>query len=415
MSGGADDDGDEIAIDDGMEPESPDGSDPGAGDDGDPDDGDDLDDDGAVAAGGPISRTMNAPGGTRAISAKTRELGKAIAAKLKGKGDAADPDLPDDDDLDYDEGATTTPGSAAAPAPVTDPGAAPAADPAPVAPPAATLDPEVTRLREEWGAKSKELEAREAKLLEQERSGDLAQLAERYFEQGAPAIVDLLKKWEGADGDALKDAIADLVSDLTIHMGVEVPQEIKDRLETKRTRKQVQRLRSEQTRKEQEAAERAKTTQDEQNRVRVKGILQQEINKPENAPTYPWLTAEPNAGEIVFDVIDAQYMKDGTRLSWQEAAKRANDFLKTQGSAYFDKRRHLFTTAAAGGAGGQQQQQRTQADPQVRRSQAQQPAKPPTPPPEPAPSGKWDAEAHRRETKRKHGPALRKAFSQPDE
>lgn len=402
----ADDDDDDVAIDEGMEPESPTGADPGDDDDDDGDDG--------VAAGGPVSRTMDAPRGTRQISDRTRELARKIAEANKGKGDASDPDLPGDDDIDYDEaptGAPITPGAAAA-ALVTDPGAVAAVPPAP--PPAATLDPEVTRLREEWTRKSAELEERESKLATAEQSGDLAALAEQYFERGAPAIVEILKKWEGVDGEQLKDALADLVSDLTIHMGVEVPQEVKDRLEAKRTRKQVQRMRSQQAqtaergRKEQEAA------QDEQNRVRVKGILQQEITKPEHAPSYPWLTAEPNPGEIVFDVVQAAFKKDGTRLTWQEAAKRANDYLNTQSRAWFDKRAHLLTTATGGApAGGQQQ--RTQGGQQVRRSQAPQQVSPPVTPPAPEQPQKWDPEAHRKAIKAKHGPKLRAAFTEHEE
>jgi hypothetical protein len=389
-----DDDGDDVAIDDGMEPESPSGEDPGV------DDSDDDGDDDEVAAGGPAI-SVATPRGTRPISAKVRELAAALKAKNATK--RGEHDLPDDDDADYDE----APSGAAIIAATETP--APEAPP-PTPPPAPALDPEVVRMREEWTAKSSELEAREAKVRELEQSGDMAQLAEQYFERGAPAIVELLKKWEGVEGDALKDALADLVSDLTIHMGVEVPQEIKDRREITRTRKQVQRMRAQQERAAREASERAESAQDEQNRVRVKGILQQEITKPDHATVYPWLASEPNAGEIVFDVIDAAIKKDGTKLTWQEAAKRANDYLSTQSRAWFDKRRHLLVTASSQGAPASGSKQSTQGDPQVRRSQAPPATPPPGPPPTPPSEGKWDPEAHRRRVKAKH----RAAFTRND-
>lgn len=393
-----DDDGDEVAIDGDMEPASTTGDVPESDDD--YDDGDD-----AVAAGGAIARTMDAPRGTRPISEKTRELAKKIAEANRSKVARGEHDLPDDDDLDvqYDEqptGAPAAPSSEKA-------AAAPVATPQGQPPPSPQLDPEVAKLREDYTRRMAEVDAREQRLAEAERSGDLAKLADSYFEHGAPAIVELLKKWEGVEGEALKDALADLVSDLTIHMGVDVPQEIRDRLESKRTRKQVQRMRSEQARQQSDAESRMKAAQEAENQVRIKGILQQEINKPEHAPNYPWLTSEPNAGEIVYDVVEYALKKDGTKLTWQEGAKRANDYLQQQSLAWYDKRKHLLTTAPGQGDHANGKMQRSQGDPQVRRSQAP-PPKPPAPPP---PTTKWDPEAHRRHVKAKY----RTAFSRQDE
>ncbi len=396
-----DDDGDEVAIDDGMEPESPTGEAPGGGDDDDSYD----DDDGDVAAGG-AAVSVATPRGTRPISAKVRELAAQAAAKLKAGQAKGEHDLPGDDDVDYDEAPTGAQILAA-----TDPKApAPPKPPSTVeAPPAPALDPEILRMREEWTAKSKELETRETKVRELEQSGDMAALAEQYFERGAPAIVEILKKWEGVEGDALKDVVADLVSDLTTSiLGVEIPQEVKDRLEAKRTRKQVQRMRSEQSRTAKEAQDRAEAAQDEANRVRVKAVLQQEISKTEHASAYPWLSKEQNPGEIIYDVVQAAFDKDGTKLTWQEAAKRANDYLHNQSRAWFDARRDLLVTASGQGAPAVGKQQSTQGDPQVRRSQAPPATPPPVPPPSPPTEEKWDPEAHRRRVKAKHREAFKR-------
>src|SRR5262245_57758839 len=92
-----DDDDDEVAIEGDMEPENATGEAPS--DDDDYDDGDDQ------VAGGPVTRVVSAPRGTRPISDKVRELAKAIAAANKGKVGRDSSDLPSDDDLDveYDE------------------------------------------------------------------------------------------------------------------------------------------------------------------------------------------------------------------------------------------------------------------------------------------------------------------------
>ena len=403
-----DDDGDEVAIDGDMEPESPTGQPPGDGDD----DYDDGDGDG-VATGGPIAATLSAPRGQRVISDKVRELAKQIAAKHKAANPSSPTDVPSDDDVDYEavplDGASPKP--AGGPPPPSPSGVSqPPAGAAPT-PPAPTLDPEVTKLRDEWTRRKGELDAREHALLTREQSGDLAKLEEQYFEKGAPAVVELLKKWEGVDGEQLKDAIADLVSDLTIHLGVEVPDEIKDRLETKRTRKQVQRMRAEQGKREERLRKEQETAQAQQDRVRVVGILNTEVRKPEHATQFPWLLAEDDPGAIIADVFDAVKAKDGTELAWTECAKRANDYLKQQSSAYYDKRAHLFTTANKGNGNGQPKQ-RPQGDPQVIRSQTP-PAerRPQQPTPFPMKNGKPDFEAHRRQTKAK----LRNAFVPQDD
>lgn len=403
-----DDDGDEVAIEGDQEPESPTGQPPGDGDD-DYDDGDSE-----VAAGGAVAATLSAPRGQRVISDKVRELAKQIAAKHKAANPSSSTDVPSDDDVDYDavplDG--TSPKPAGGPPPPSPSGVSQPPAGAASTPPAPTLDPEVTKLRDEWTRRKGELDAREQALLAREQSGDLAKLEEQYFEKGAPAVVELLKKWEGVDGEQLKDAIADLVSDLTIHLGVEVPDEIKDRLETKRTRKQVQRMRAEQGKREERIRKEQEAAQARQDRVRVVGILNTEVRKPEHATQFPWLLAEDDPGAIIADVFDAVKAKDGTELAWTECAKRANDYLKQQSSAYYDKRAHLFTTANGQGNGNGKPKQRPQGDPQVSRSQTPPGTPPPKPPELPLKNGKWDPEAHRRQTKAR----MRAAFQrQPDD
>jgi hypothetical protein len=401
MSGDADDDGDDVAFDEGMEPESATGDveSPSGGDDDDA--YDDGDSDGGVAAGGPIARVISASKGTRHISPKVKELAAEMAKKYKASGGFEADDL---EPLDHEDAPMEPP------TPTADTPAKAKEEPPPPPPEQKPVvdDAETAKLRQEIADRQAQLEAREAKLLEQERAGDLAKLRETYFDKGAPAIVEILKKWSSADGDELKDEIADLITDLSIHIGVDVPREVRDALENRRTRKGVKVWKAEQERTVKEQAAAAEKAQEEQNRVKVMGILSQEISKAEHVERFPWLVAEPNPGQIILDVVEAAKAADGTKLTWQEAAKRANDYLKTESLAYFDKRKHLLSAATGkADAPSGQQQQRKQGDPQGTRSQAPPPKPPTPPPPKPAQPAKWDPEAHRRAIKAKHRNAFK--------
>lgn len=408
---GDDDDGDEVAFDEGMEPESATGDVAAPGDD--DDSYDDGDGDGpAVASGGQVARVIGAPKGTRPISPKVRELMADMAKKYKEAGGLEDELEPLEHEDAPMEPPTLTPEQLAAKA--EQPPAPKLNDPPPAPGPApGQADPEVAKLRQEIADRQAALEAREKQIAEQERTGDLTKLREVYFDKGAPAVVEILKKWSGlADGDELKDEIADLITDLSIHIGVDVPQAVRESLENRRTRKGVKVWKAEQERIAKEQAQAQETAKERENRVKVMGILQQEIAKAENANRYPWLSAEPNAGEIILDVVEEARAKDGTKLKWDEAAKRANDYLQQESLAWFGSRKHLLVTdSGQGAAAGGQQPQRKQGDPQGTRSQAPPPKPPRQPPPAPPKSEKWDPEAHRKAVKAKH----RNAFTRTDD
>lgn len=406
------DDDDEVALDEGMEPESPTGEDPGDGDDDyDDGDGDHVD----VAAGGPVSRTVSTPRGTRPVSDKVRELMKAAGAKMKEQGALDEEEPLDHEDLPQEpDPADKRSAQVAPPAGTPNVASPPAGDPAAAPPPAPSLDPEVVRLREEWTGKARELEAREAKLAEAEATGDLGQLRDVYFERGAPAVLEVIKKWVGSvSDDELKDEVADLITELSQNvLGVEVPQEVRDRLEVKRAKKGIKALKDA-TARERAAAERqAKEAAEAQDRVRVIGILSQEIVKPEHAQTYPFLAVEDDPGQLIWDTFEAQRKKDGTELHWQECAKRINAYLKQQNETHYGKRSHLLSAANGQRAGAQAAAvQRTQGNPSQVTGSAPPPKQPaPAPQPKQDPT-KWDPEAHRKAVKAKHAQRIRQAFA----
>lgn len=384
-----------------QEPESPTGEAPAASD---TDDGDEWE--AASGEAQPVARGRR----SHVISDKTRALFKDASASIRKQMTEDEAELYE---LPTDEPATPAPASPAGttgqqPAPVlASPATAPAVAPAP------SLDPQVQQRLAEVSARAAELDAREKAIADREMRGDMAKLHEVYLDKGyAPAMVELVKQWTGASTDAeLADEIADLVTELSGHsLGAAVPQDIRARLDSKRALKSVKAHQSRLDKRESELAAQRQKSDEEQQIHRVVGLLNSEVTKPEHAKTFPFLAAEQNAGELIYETVDAQLKRDGTSLSWTDAAKRVNDYLETKWREAYGKRAHLFSAspAPAGGAANGQGQ-RPQGDPQgIRRSHTLTNAQAATvttttPPPEPKTGrgGKWSMENHRANTKRK--------------
>lgn len=403
----ADDDGDVVAFDGDIEAESATGEAHHA---------DEADDDtsfeGQANMATPVS--VVTPRGTRPISDKVRAMFKDAAQKIA----AQHKDDPDDDDdvaiigdMEPAYGSDKLPAPAAATASETRERPAEVAAGQPV-PPAPTMDPQVVALRDQWSAKLADLEAREQALATNERSGDVARLRDVYFEKGAPAIVEMVKRWTGYEGDELLSELADLVTDLSSQsLHVAVPDEVRNRIESKRAQKAVKSFKAEMAARELAQEEKAQKIQQAEGRSRAVTALGREMAKPDVAAKFQYLSAEDNAAELVFDVVEAQHKRDGTMLNWEEAAKRANEYLGKQASAWFDKRKHLLNAAPAQAGGvakqGTEQASRETNQGQRRSQPAPQPTKAAPTAPQPVSNGKWDPEAHRRQTKQR----MRAAFT----
>lgn len=373
-----------------------------------------------VATGGPVTQVITPRRGARPISDTVRKVFQQSMEKLKAKGGSAS----DDDGIGEPLGAedetpppTVEASAPVAAAPVETPVAVPpvapvpapvapvAAVPAPVAtPPAPSLDPEVVRIRTELEQQRSDFEAEKAKWFEQSKASDVAKLRDMYFDKGAPALVEIVKQWRpDLTPEEIKDEVADLIQDFA-HQYLEAPLDptVKDRITNKRTRAGMKAWKAEQQRAEEERQKQLAASAEEQNRVHVKRILHQEVTKPEHQSQYPWLVSETNAGDLVYETIDQEFRKSGTQLTWQDAAKRVDDWLKSQALAYFDKRKHLLSPPPQQPA-APAEAQRPQGDTQVRRSQA--PPKPQDKPAEPPKAvvkdGKWSADMHRRNTMQK--------------
>lgn len=416
----SDEQDDDVAIDGGMESEvTIEDHRAGRGGSGEAG-GDDSGDEDEAALDG--ERTVTARG-RHVISDKTRALFKSAAEAMKKQ-------LEEDGDEspfgEYDEGvappkAKQTASQAAAVA-----AKQPPAEPAKPAAPAAQPTAEAEAVRAQLDARRVELDEREQRVTAAERAGDMAQVRNRYFEHGAPAIRDLVKGWLGKDAtdDDLKQEVADLITDLSVQvLGVDVPSEVRAKIDTKRALRSVKVLKESITESEAAKAKRQEAEQEEQGRKAAIQALNQEIRQPtkDYAKRFPYLAAEEDPGDLIFRTAQRQHAKDGTILQWEEAAKRVNDYLHKQAESFYDKHRHLFSAApATAGASTNGQRERPQGDPQgIRRSHTLTNAAtgtaattPPIETPPVAANGKWDREAHRASTRSK----FRNAFkSQPDE
>ncbi len=423
------DDDDDVAITEGMEAEvSIDDHRAGKTGDGG---GDDDDDEPAFSAGGePLVRAGRHP-----VSEKTRELFKKASASVRKQ-------LEEDGDEspfgEYDEGAAPKKNdggsqlqSAVAATAVPAREANPVTPVAPQQPAvesatASQQSAEAQAYRAQLEARGVELAEREARIAEQERSGDLAQIRTTYFEKGAVAVRDMLKGWLGKDAteDDIRQEVADLITDLSVQvLGVEVPSEIRAKMDTKRALRSVKVLKDSISESEAQKAKRAEQEREAEGRKLTIHTLNQEIKNTSKdyAKQFPYLMAENDPGELVFLTAEKQYKKDGTVLQWTEAAKRVDEHLRKEVSAFIDKRKHLISAApATAGAPANGQRERPQGDPQgIRRSHTLTNAAtgttttttPPVPDP-PVQGGKWSREAHRANTRSK----FRNAFTaDPDE
>jgi hypothetical protein len=244
--------------------------------------------------------------------------------------------------------------------------------PAAAAPPAPSLDPEVARMRQQLATDREELAKEREKDAAARAEWEKARLPiEASLEDYLDRPVTSYRAWlESMRGEKLTDddfkaEMHDFVTQASADvLGVPLPESIRTRLEAQQARKIVRTHKVVQAKKEALAAQRAESeraasaTTAETERIEQewtkatdvigKLFVGEAADKPAPATTaYPWLAIEDAPGKIVVDVIRAAAKKDGTQLSWQEAAKKANDYLESQGKSYYAKRQPLLGAAPA--------------------------------------------------------------------
>jgi hypothetical protein len=308
-------------------------------------------------------------------AARTAEARKAFAAAILADKDKPAPRAADNDILDPDEyvgQVGTAPIAAKADAAkakadaAPPPAAVPTPAPAVAAPPAPSLDPEIRKLRDEVKREREQLAADRAEL-EKSRVAKPAEAAvtppdlERYIDSPPAAYREWLEQMRGekfATDDDFKSEVSDFITLLSSDvLGVPLPENVRVRLDAAQAKKIVRTHKTIQSRREQESAARAEkeriaaTEKAEIERVetewkRAAEVLSGHLRTEDPAKSYPWLAAEDDPGGVIVDVIRAQLNKDGTKLAWDEAAKVANEYLKTENERHYGKRKALFSGVA---------------------------------------------------------------------
>lgn len=303
---------------------------------------DDNDDDVAAieappeVLGGPTSDASNEDDGPvyrRVVNDKTRTLFKDAASKLAKQIEDGDDDevpaIPPPDDKPEAAAATASPGATQAVPPIAAAAAAPA------------LDAATSRA-------ALQLEVREKAVAEREKALEpYVGLREKYLDNQAGTLRDLIKEWTGAGTDEeLKDEVADLISDLSSNvLGFAVSPEIKSRLDSRRAIRQVKSYKADITKREQQLAKKSEAEQQATREHRAMGAL--EVQLKAAAGNYPHLMAEDDAHAIVWDVIKTKASREPDwQPDWVEAAKLAEAHFKTHHEKQHQKLTRLFAPAS---------------------------------------------------------------------
>lgn len=358
-------------------------------------------------AGGPIKRSGRAI--PRAASLK--HLAEAVAA-------TKDQSAPDDEfePVNAPPLKTAAPVARAAPPP---------ADPEPVIevtretpPPAPSLDAEVMRLRRDAAAERQAVADERAAIAAERAEFDRSRSTDDMYDEYVDAPSKAFRKWaesirgeKFASDDEFKSEAADFITLLSGDvMGVPLPENVRIRLEAQNAKKAVKAFKTQGARREaQEVARREQERVDREYQRAADMIGQQFAPGSEAAKSYAWLAAEESPGKLVVEVIQSAFKKDGTQLNWQSASKLANDYLKSQNLAHYDRRKVLLSappaTAVEAKSGKQDATRESaagtlQATPKPAAAVETQPA--------PEKGARWTAENHRRKTREafrgmKHG------------
>lgn len=284
-----------------------------------------------------------------------------------------------------------------------------AAEAAPIAtapPPAPSLDPEVGRLRQTLAA---EIEKQRALTTEAETRAAAAVGPVEHTEylESAPKSY---RKWvesmrgEPMSDDEFRQEAADFVTLMSGEvLGVKLPDEVKARIEAQLARKAFTSYKKQDQKRAATETAKAEAARVDQEWDQAAQALNGQFRVEATAKEYAYLAAEDSPGAIVVDVIKSAKRRDGTVLSWQEASKQANDYLKKSISVYVDKRKHLLSVAAPAepAAKAEARPGRPPGTQQVTRApEPQQPAQPTSDLPVVRRANPtWSKEAHRRGTR----------------
>lgn len=319
---------------------------------------------------------LRRPGKNARAAESRKAFAEAILASKAKNAEVAATARPATDEFDPE----AEPAAQAVPAAPVPAGAAIVAAPAPAAPPAPSLDPEVRRLRDEAKAERDRLNAERAEW-DRQRAAPPAPAAPAT--PGAPSYEDYVDRPSGAyrnwlesmrgekftSDDEFRLEARDFVTSISADvLGVALPEGERNGLESRLARKAVRVSKTAATRREAELAAKSERERSEAETKAAEARVEQEWDtaashvsqmfaaaagadgKPVTssaATSYPWLASYDEPGKIVVDVIRSALVKDGTQLSWQEASKKADEYLAAEAKKFYDKRAPLLAAKPA--------------------------------------------------------------------
>lgn len=293
------------------------------------------------------------------------------------------------------------------------------------APPAPSLDPEVSWLRktlseqtqthqkqmaEDRAALVKEREAFEARRESASKAVDY----ETYLESAPKSYRTWLEEMRGdkMSDDEYRQEAADFVTLMSSDvLGVKLPDDVLARIQTQQVRKSLSAYKAKDSRQKMAETNARETAEVEAKwKSSAASVDAHFLSDEPTRKQFRYLAAEESPGSIIVDVIKSALAKDGTRMSWNDASKLADDYLSKQAKAYYEKRKHLLVEQPAAKAVETEAPTGRPSGTQVVRAPAPTPPAPATQPPViaalPPKTGKWSNEEHRRATRRAFAPVF---------
>lgn len=186
----------------------------------------------------------------------------------------------------------------------------------------------------------------EKKIAERERSSDLHKLRDKYVENRAEGVKELLKAWGVADDSDMRDEAEDLALEIVESiLGVQVDAGRKSAALNRKTQKALKLWKSDQAKRDAEAAERSSIEQHATALRNAAHTIQDQLGLGENVKKYPWLSSESDAGALVVERWKKYNDKDGTNKHWTDVAAELDKKFENQGLSWYQSRKHLLSTS----------------------------------------------------------------------
>jgi hypothetical protein len=186
--------------------------------------------------------------------------------------------------------------------------------------------------------RQKEIEAREAKLLEREKTAAARPSPEKLLDNPLPTLEQYIREaWGLTDEAEIKDTITDLMTEMAEkYHGVKIPDDVRSRVDSRKALRTVKATKAEIARERAELAAKAEAQAKADAEAREKheaahyetrAVAQLTGLIEANQASFPYLAVQDNHAAIVWEVLKERHNR-GESTNWNEAAKLADDHFK---------------------------------------------------------------------------------------